>query len=498
MLAFTLGPGSSRVSGGAVVPALPASASANYKVDFDPDAIAVQGDNTDIAAFTDKIGGVTFSGGVGPKYRTAVGSPWNAKAYIRFNAAVGTSGMTCVTGSQGALKTLMDSQEYTMFMVVGNVGTAANGTILGSTLSSSGDLRPHWSSNDASGNKLIGHLTGTTSTRGSIPVTGAGYFAYAVGSSKTFSPVGSGSGGMTRNYLRGIPFCTASSRGPKSEGGTWGMGATGSGTGNRGTFDLLRIIAYDRLLTQAEILEVEAYLNYQFNQTHPVVTAGKLTIIDGDSRSTGVGTDTAAGNGSIGFAYQQHVATGLGLTPGSWACFAFPGYTIADNITRGPLDVDPLRTYFTEPARIIYEEFQNSRALLAGDISAPGTLAYQTKQYFDARKAAFGVSAKMLAISPCDSADTSVPSPLNWGNWMGAGNGGGGSNNWALLGVDGLADVWANATLGGILACPNIAPFTPWSDGIHLLGNGTSSLATDGQYIQAQIVLTAIAGVSGW
>ena len=440
-----------------------------------------------VTQIVDSVGGVVFTAtGGSPKFRTAAstGSSTGA-AGIDFD---GNSYFTCAVSAQGALKTALDSQEYTIVAVVENAANAGNlGVLFG--VGANGNI--HLMADGAN--------TGFfTSSGGALPETTAGYQSFGCTSSTASNRLTSGISGLSRHYNRGLPFRSANAALPGTANQVLGLGTAGLAPGNlnfKGR--LIDLLVFNRELGTDDMMRVEAVLNAAYKQTHPAVTKGKLLAIDGDSRRDGVGAE-AGPSGEVSPYFQYKVAAGLGYGNGTWACYAIGASTIQDCLARAPVEIDKLASQFPSGVafRAVYEEFFNSRALAVGTPSTAGTLAGLTAQWFGGRRAALGAAAKLIGMSPIDHADSqgapgSGREASRWGNYLSpVGKGGAGQGQWAALGMDALADVWGTTALGGDAACPNTDPFAPWLEGVHLLAAG--------QTTEANAVIAAAQSIIGF
>lgn len=429
--------------------------------------------NDTVQNFPDSVSGIVFSqatSGSRPTYKTG---GINGKPYFQTS---GTRFMTCTVANQGALKTVLDSQEYTIIAVSAN---AADVTGMNCVFGEGGSGKIHLMHRRSGSQEYVGMLN--TTSGGAIATGLPSYQSFGYTSSKTYGF--NGNTNLQRYYNRGLCFHSFNgSLLTLTSNATLGLLAMGNGTFIT-NINFYRLMIWNRALSPLEMLEAETYLNNQFSQTHPTVAKGKLLVIDGDSRSCNVGyTPDVFGTTATG--YSGIVASGLSFNAGEWMNLSTGGATIQNCIGAAPAEIDAVAAQLGVPVRLIYEESFNSRALSQGDVATSGTFRYQQKQYGTARKAALGTSSRVVICSPVDHADANSP---QWG-----------ANGWAAyceasfaeMGFDGCAKVWSGTALGGDSACPNTAPWTPWSDGVHL----TSA----GQTTQANKVVADAAAVSGW
>ncbi|QQV76523.1 hypothetical protein H5J25_13830 [Sphingomonas aliaeris] len=446
----------------------------NMVLDLDPETLT-GADNSNVPTWTDAKSGIAFTAfNTNPKLGTTGG--YNGKKFVTGNA----SGMRCLAADMGILKTTLDTRKYTVFAVVDQVQAASQSCFFGA----GGNNRLYMTADGAQ----VGMVTGGRSTI-THPATAYTTIAYTATNATT---LGGSTSNLGRTFVYGEPFSSDNINIPTSTDNAAtpsttpldiGLFSNGAGSG-LAKLRLHRLFVFAGEKSVAEVRAIQAYMDTYFAQTHPAKTFGKFLAIDGDSRSVGVGATQAIGAG-INSTYQQLVATGLGYPVGAWGCYAIGGITAANNLTKAPSELDGLFTRYAVPIRHVFENFYNSRALPVGSLTSPasGTLSQQTKDYFTARKAAWGSgNSKQIACGPIDHTDIYTPPASGWATEIVA--------NWAQLGVDGFANIWATS-LGGDAACPNTAPYAPWNnDGVHLL--------IAGQTIQANTVITASQSIAGW
>ena len=441
---------------------------------YDSAAITPQADGTALAQWDDASGSgahaAQATGANQPKYRT---DGANGRAYVEF--AGGTAQWLAIA-TPGALRTAMDTQNYTVLAVVEAATGAPGANIFG--VGAGGSSPSLWA-----GGTNIGwassNIAGSTVPHGA----GAGYMTLGLISDTTTQAV-SAFKQIMRNIFRGAIYNSHTNAASVTNGKTLAIGAGNIDASPTFAFKgrVYRIIVWDRPLTAAELMQAEAYFCWFYGQTHPSVTLGRHLYLDGDSRTAGVGS--SALDGTLKLAYK--VAAGLGHPLGTYSVYAIGGAKITELIAKGgEIDGAAQALAALDPAmahRLIYEEFFNNRTLAVGDLATPNTLAYLTAQYLAERRAGMPSSLKIMGQSPFDHVNTQNPQPSAWAAYIQA--------NYAALGLDGLADVWGSV-LGGDDACPNSAPYTPyWGDGIHL--------TPDGQTVQAGIIVDACDALAGW
>lgn len=453
-------------------PALPALAS--IVAHYDSAAIAPQADDTALAAWADSSGSGAHAaqadGAKQPKYRTGgVGG----RPYVEFS---GPSTAYLAIAAPGALRTAMDSRTYTVLAVVENAGGDDYSCLFG--VGAGGNTPWLWA-----GSAKIG-WSSVNNDGAIIPHgAGSGYMAFGMVSAATYDAVGAAPA-LRRYVYRGAIYGATSEAARATGSSTLAIGAGNIDASPAFAFKgrLYRIIVWNRALTPAELMQAEVYFNWFYGQSHPAAALGRFLHLDGDSRTVGVGAYPAA-DGTLRLPHK--IATGLGHPLGTYSVYAIGGALISELIAKGgEIDATAQALAAIDPAiqhRLIYEEFFNGRALAVGNPSTSGTMAYQTAQYLAARRTGMPAGLKIMGQSPIDHINSQSPQPTAWAAYIQA--------NYAALGLDGLADVWASA-LGGENACPNSAPYDPWSDGIHL--------GAAGQTTQAAVIVDACQALAGW
>ncbi len=470
-----------RGGGGSTPPALPAIAA--IVGHFNASDIPPQADNSNLVQWNDSSASgahaAQATGSKQPKYRAAGGAGVNGKAYVTFDGVDDVLGIA----TPGALKTAIDGLDYTIMVVVDNVASGGGGfgCVFGTGVG--GDSLHVMATPTAVGN--------SGAKLAQMTVSGSGYRSFGVGSSDTNGFGGSGGGNLRRYFFRGCAYSSYAEAGKATGGKTLAIG--GGNVDATATFffkgNIYRIVIWSKLLSPAEAMQAEIHFNWFYGQTHPAVTAGKFLHIDGDSRYVGVGADSGTLGWNVAGTAAYKAATGLGFPAGCYSNYAVGGLTIQKCIDKGgEIDAAAAALKAAYPAvahRLMFEEFFNSRTLSVGSIATTGTLAYQTKQYVDARRSGMPAGTLIVGASPCDHADVNMPAASGWGNWLSPnGNpGGSGTNHWASLGFDGFAHIWEDATLGGDGA-------NPGGDGIHL--NEAN------QTVQANVLIAAYSAIGGF
>jgi len=420
-------------------PALPTG----LAVDFDPAAITPQTDGTALTSWTDKVSGVVFNGGTSPTYRTTLA---NGKPCVEFS---GSTNLVCAAASLGALKTAIDSQEYSVFLVLDNVTASTTGNVF--TAGTTGGAQFSMVADGAKFGQLGSNCGLQT------PYSSTSYLAWGMTATAT-NKIGSSAIPRTRYYARGVPIGTV---GGVNTTAALGMGIGSSGTsGNKFKGRIWRILVWNRQLSPAEVWQVETYLNSYFGQTHPAVTKGKLLAIDGDSRYCGVSAIPGNANGT----QYWNIANSLGYTAlGTWACYAIGSLTIEDCTNKAPTEIDLLPTMLPGIGlRLMWEEWFNSGFNKSENLT---TLTTNAKAYLTGRRAALGASAKIVYGTPFDqSASSPYPTAVSGGgDFVAAIVAGYSTPQWGSCDALARQDQDAHIGLGNYAANSAL-----WQDGVHL------------------------------
>lgn len=275
------------------------------------DSIPSQTDNTALSTWTDVINGYALTQGTGvnqPKYRA---SQMGAKPCVQF------AGSQWLAGAFPALKSIIDSKNYTVLIVVSNTVAAANGCMFG---------------NGAGGTSFMFQSTGSALGRydggnvGLCVPTAATAFTtlgYTSRNTAQYSPQ-SGTG-LERVYVNGGCVTSNSSAGPatSSVSGAFAMGATNDLGQLSGKFMIYEVIVWNGTLQQTDLLQAETYLRAKYSQTLPWAGLSSLDIYLGDSLTVGVNAQPV----DVSKSYPYLAATARGRAYGQWIMWAVGGMT---------------------------------------------------------------------------------------------------------------------------------------------------------------------------
>lgn len=403
------------------------------------DAITPQTDNTNLSTWTDSIGGVVATQGTGaaqPKYRTA---RLGGKPSVRFNGA-----QWLPIATPGALKTAIDSGNYTMMIVCNNAGASTVGGLI--TSQSAGGNNPIWFVDGARTGRYSGNTTRMAAAHTAAAFTVMGTTGWPSGTFGGTNPV-------ERAYINGTCFASAISGIPVSAF-TWAIGASATGS-LPVTADIYEIIVWSKALTAAEVLQVQIAMCDKYSQAYPWAGLSKFRVFDGDSISAGYG---GASFSNVTNYYGNKMAASLGLSFGQYTTTAIPSYTLNQMASKATTDIDTIQAVIGTPVRLMAFEWYNSRG------ASPATGA---QTYVQARKAA-GINQVMWGTSTDDLSHDANRTTYN--NAVVAG-----AIGW---GADALVQLHLDASIGAIGACPSGSPFTPYfdTDGLHLLDAGYTVL----------------------
>jgi hypothetical protein len=296
-----------RGSGGSSGPALPQIA--HLAARWSADAITPQGDNTSITTgWTDSINGYNVPQATGanqPKYRTnALGT----KPGVQF------TGSTWFGGLLPALKAIIDTKTYTVFILADKIQVRANAAMFGNSAGGNSFMF------QASGTR-VGRGIGSNDLRGPYtdtvtPIT----CGYTTANFKVYTNQ-SGTA-LERQYLNGTCIGSNTIVGPatSSANGSFGIGSVN----DTGSFPfqgyLYEILVFDSQLTPAEIMQVELWARAKYGLAIPWASLPRMFHFDGNSHTVGVGTTVDVANS---FPYAN--AQSLGLPYGTWCNHAIGG-----------------------------------------------------------------------------------------------------------------------------------------------------------------------------
>lgn len=422
--------------GGAAAATLP---SIGLVARWSSDAITPMADNTGIASWTDSIGGVVASQGTGaaqPKYRTGI---LGGKPAVRFSGA-----QWLPIATPGALKTAIDSGNYTMMIVCNNAGASDVGGLI--TSQNAGGNNPIWFADGTRAGRYNGNTTTLAAAHTASSFTVVGTTAWTAGKYGDSNPV-------ERAYINGTCFGVGITAPPVSSF-TWAIGGSSAGVLPL-TADIYEILVWNRALTAAEVLQVQKAMCDKYSQAYPWAGISKFRVFDGDSLSAGYWGESFS---NVNNYYGNKMAASLGLSFGQYTTTAIPSYTLTQMASKAPTDIDTIQATIGKSVRLMAFEWYNSRA--------PSPAA-DAQTYVQARKAA-GINQVMWGTSTDDLSHDANRTTYN--NAVVAG-----AIGW---GADALVQIHLNASIGVIGACPAGAPFTPYFgvDGVHMLDAGYTVL----------------------
>ena len=438
-------------SGGASLPA-----SGNLAAHFAADAITPQSDNTALSSWTDSISGLSATQPVGanqPVYRTnrMGGKP-----------SVQATGTKWLYGAFPALKAVIDSQLYTVMIVVSNVVSFANGMVFGNSANSGANTFGFQATGSSVGRYA------NSNTLMCVPWSSAGFMTFGESSSPTALWTPQAGTANEVLYARGMAIGRLNNTaGPatSSASGNFAIFARDDTGALAGKADLYEIIVWNRVLTEVEWAQAEAWACNKYSQPLPWASLTSLDVHFGDSLSIGVN----ASDVSKSPPYVCEAARGR--TFGQWAMYASGGTTWGG--MQGHInDAVSLAAYLNLPLNVVAWEWYNEK----NTGKTPAQAWADAQAFVTAFRAAAPASAKLGMLSSTGYLNDGTDP---YASVRGAYN--------ALLdsGAAGIVDVYSpihsDATAGPLIGnstayANNSATY--WSgDGIHLNAAGYNVLS---------------------
>ena len=353
----------------------------NLIANFDPaDAGTVNG--AIVTNWADRVSGIAAVG-ITSKEPTFVASGVGGKPCVLFTAPDYMHCQGMIISSPGAMKTAVDSKNYTM--------VAAFRVPSGATMPTD-----------------PGHIFGPVFSGTAVLQVGPDFAGmhntYAPYTARTFDTLGMAStsdvfedGGNishTKIYISGSAVCAKQSETTSGQN-EFAIGAWNSSAAFGVNAEIYGILVYDRQLTPAEYMEAVKYLHDKCQQPYPWANADRFCVFDGDSITQGFGATDAE------HTYPYLAAQSLGLSYGEWSNVgvASAGYLYMD--PHGAGSVDNIAAVTGKPLTLCAFEWANNRY-------APPTVptAYTMAMAYCANRKAANASIKIVfGTTPDTSSD---------------------------------------------------------------------------------------------
>ena len=314
---------------------------------FSSTDIPAQSDNTDLASWTDAIGGAVANAVTAPKYRT---NRLNSLPSVQFTNSLGQH--LAIDTNNTAITSALNGLKYTILLVLkgangaqalnfpfGAMSTGQSGCAIQANATDIGPYKP-------SGSR--------------VPYTSDLLGFETVCVTNTNTTLGAGSG-VQRTYING--GCA----GPTQNTGqaavvTPAIGMPGIGwTQHYFTGEIFDILIWNVELTNAEVKQAQKWVCNKYAQALPWAGMTSYPIFAGDSITMGldasalskaypyVASMTAVGSG------------GLGLKYGQWDNIGRGGCDVSDMVAYAPGDVDNVSAQTGIPTTLAVWEFYNMR-----------------------------------------------------------------------------------------------------------------------------------------
>ncbi len=406
------------------------------------DAADIVGTNgATFAQWVDRINGISADQGTAGAQPTLKTNQVGGRSCASFNGS-----QYLAIATPGALKTAIDSYQYTVLIVARSNAAARYGCVFGA---------------QAGGNSLYYLMDGTEVGRfsgGVLPYTAINqWMTFGATMTNQWAPY-SASPYYEQIYVQGTPAAVAGGTGISSGNNAFGIGASGSG-GGKCKNDVFAILVWDRALTPVEYLQAQMWACTRWGQPYPWDSVSRMVVFDGDSITAGVG----ASKHQFGTPYR--VAQALGLSYGQWMNNGVGGATITQLASVAANRIDGIPALINKDVALVAWEWYNQRAL------TPPAAYNASLAYLTARKAASSRIKIVWGTSTDSSSDNATPANRNSYNaaW---------DSYWAGSHplIDAYVPIHQNATIGapGAYAA---APTTYWGDGVHPNDAGYAVLA---------------------
>ena len=358
------------VTASAVTPLTRAS---DLVMHFAADDLALA-DGAAVATWSDAYGNTASQPTAGnrPTYKASV-------ANMGGKPGVLCNGANLPLGRPAALTAAIDSQNYTLLVVASNVGSTGYGCVFGALNGGSGPLLT------ATGSRA-GFRTSVDGTRG-YPWTSTSMMVLGAASTTATSYTGSG---HARYFLNGTVYVGEGGAALATDGSTgFAIGAASASNGIGCNAIVHRIVAWKRILTPAEIIQVQAWACDLYGQAKPWAGLSSFDVFDGDSLTDGYAADAPE------YSYPSLCEQALGRPLGSWTITAIPGVPMTANDNNAPTTVDTIAAATGKPTRLAVFNFANQ--YFDSNATLNSRTYLQHRRSAGITKIAFGTSTDITA-----------------------------------------------------------------------------------------------------
>lgn len=329
----------------------------------------VASDGARVTSWTDSVNGIVFNtaiSGLGPIYKT---NRFGARPSLTFD-----SGPFLTKTGPNAVRTALDSLNYTIFVFFKTLGTTDRGSL----------FNPNWM-----------RAAGSTVGVGNVNLTySASTFSSAIIAASPTEIVDASAMFGVNGGMVGVTGPEAANTIPIAIG-AWGDGQFPVNA------EIAEILVYGDFRNQEQCLQIEKWGRDKHGQAYPWALIPRMMVLQSDSIAYGSGNPDT--NNLSGLPPAQ-LATALGLTPGQYCNLAIPGVSVPTLKTQALTWVDPIGAVLNKRVGLIAMEWYNSQF---GD----GTYMYDRMQEYLAARRAGSTSTDIVFLT---SSDVSTP-PLGAG-----------------------------------------------------------------------------------
>lgn len=289
-----------------------------------------------VTSWVDTVNGITASTTVGTRPTLATNRV-NGLPSVQCGGAGGLS-----IATPGALKTALDSGDYTVFIVFRTLGSKTNGALLAASTGADGS--PFYIANGTGVQKFV-----TTSV---IPFAGQTSFSTFGSTSFNSVPTYSNTGQYQAIYINGgaVTSTTTASTGTGSNAITI---CTNSNNNSPGNSELLDVLFWNVALTPPQYMQAEMWARDKYAQPYPWAALSAFTTFYGDSLTEGVGA------GGVTAQPGYLAAQSLSLSFGQYHVIGVGGITVAHMDTLAPTWVDPIPALIGKKTNLVGFEWYN-------------------------------------------------------------------------------------------------------------------------------------------
>lgn len=300
------------------------------------DAATVAGTNgSSVSSWTDSINGIVAGTQVGT-LPTLATNRIHGLPSISFGGAGGLA-----IATPGVLKTAIDSQDFTVFIVFRTLGAKTNGALFSATAGGSAFFYL------ADGTNLEKFSASTP-----IPFSGQSNFTTFGSAAFKTTPSFSSSGALEVFYVNGGSVGTVASAAVTTGTNTLTIGSNAANNFpvNAEIFDIL---VWNAPLTPPQYMQAHMWACDKYNQAYPWTSLNSFNVFFGDSITAGVGAT------SISKQPAWLAAQTLGLGLGQWHDLAVGGITTDNMSVLAPTWIDPLANLIRKKINLVGFEWHN-------------------------------------------------------------------------------------------------------------------------------------------